>query len=84
VAFSTACPHMGTPLLGGYNAKHKGMGPCRSHLSRFDLTRYGIVVSGHATESLPQVLLEVDGGDIYATGIRGLLYGRSNNASLSA
>ncbi len=84
VAFSTACPHMGTPLLGGYNAKHKGMGPCRSHLSRFDLTRYGIVVSGHATESLPQVLLEVDGRDIYATGIRGLLYGRSNNASLSA
>ncbi|MBT4522142.1 MAG: arsenate reductase (azurin) small subunit [Halieaceae bacterium] len=83
VAFSTACPHMGTPLLGAYNAKHKGMGPCRSHLTRFDLTRYGIVVSGHATESLPQILLEIEGDDIYATGIRGLLYGRSSNVALS-
>ena len=82
VAFSTACPHMGTPLLGGYNAKHKGMGPCPSHLTRFDLTRYGIVVSGHATESLPQILLEEENGNIYATGIRGLLYGRSHNGAM--
>ncbi len=81
VAFSASCPHMGTPLLGGYNAKHKGMGPCPSHLTRFDLTRYGIVVSGHATESLPQILLEVENGNIYATGIRGLLYGRSSNGA---
>jgi len=80
VAFSASCPHMGTSLIGGYNAKHKGMGPCPSHLTRFDLTRYGIVVSGHATESLPQVLLEVRDGKIYATGVRGLLYGRTDNA----
>jgi arsenite oxidase small subunit len=38
------------------------------------------VISGHATESLPQVLLEVEeNGDIYATGMRGLVYGRTNN-----
>lgn len=80
VAFSATCPHMGTPLIGAYNAKHKGMGPCPSHLTRFDLTRYGIVISGHATESLPQILLEVDeSGEIYANGVRGLIYGRAEN-----
>ncbi len=82
VAFSVACPHMGTPLIGAYNAKHKGLGPCRSHLTRFDLTRFGIVVSGHATESLPQILLEVENGNVYATGIRGLIYGRTHNESI--
>ena len=79
VAFSVSCPHMGTPLLGSYNAKHKGLGPCRSHLTRFDLVRYGIVISGHATESLPQVILEVKGGEIHAAGMRGIVYGRSEN-----
>ncbi|MBJ20126.1 MAG: arsenate reductase (azurin) small subunit [bacterium] len=80
VAFSLACPHMGMTLLGSYNAEHKGLGPCPSHLTRFDLTRYGIVISGHATESLPQVMLEVEAnGEIYATGIRGLVYGRTSN-----
>ncbi len=80
VAFSVACPHMGTTLIGAYNAKHKGLGPCPSHLTRFDLTRYGIVISGHATESLPQVVLEEKGGELFATGIRGIVYGRSTNA----
>jgi arsenite oxidase small subunit len=79
VAFSGACPHMGMTMLSTYNAKHKGLGPCPSHLSRFDLTRYGIVISGHATQSLPQVVLEVRDGDIYGTGMRGLLYGRTAN-----
>ena len=79
VAFVATCPHMGTPLLRAYNAKHKGMGPCRTHLTRFDLTRYGIVISGHATESLPQIMLELREGEIYANGIRGLIYGRSAN-----
>lgn len=80
VAFSLACTHMGMTLIGSYNAEHKGLGPCPSHLTRFDLTRYGIVISGHATESLPQVILELEAnGDIYATGIRGLVYGRTSN-----
>lgn len=79
VAFSLACSHMGMTLLGSYNAKHKGLGPCPSHLTRFDLTRYGIVISGHATESLPQLLLEVKNGEIHATGVRGLIFGRNQN-----
>ncbi|MEZ6152138.1 MAG: hypothetical protein R3C09_18710 [Pirellulaceae bacterium] len=45
------------------------------YLTTFDLTRHGIVVAGHATERLPQIILEIDGDQIYATGIVGLLYG---------
>ncbi len=81
VAFSAGCTHMGMSMLTSYNAEYKGLGPCPSHLTRFDLTRYGIVVSGHATESLPQVLLEVRNGEIYATGMRGLVFGRTGSAT---
>ena len=79
VAFSTLCPHMGGTLEGAYKEKFKGLGPCPLHLSTFDLTRHGIMVAGHATESLPQVLLEVKGDEIYATGVMGLIYGRAGN-----
>jgi arsenite oxidase small subunit len=79
VAFSNLCTHMGGPLNGSYKAEHKAMGPCPLHLTTFDLTRHGMVISGHATESLPQARLEVDGDDIYATGIMGLIYGQQSN-----
>jgi arsenite oxidase small subunit len=48
-------------------------------MTTFDMTRHGMVVAGHATESLPQVVLEVRGDTIYATGILGLVYGKRNN-----
>jgi arsenite oxidase small subunit len=48
-------------------------------LTTFDLSRYGIVIAGHASESLTQVMLEVDGDDIYATGFAGLVYGKHAN-----
>lgn len=79
VAFSGRCTHMGGNLSGLYNATHKVAGPCGEHLTTFDLTRHGLVVAGHATQALPQIVLEVDGDDIYATGIVGLLYGYSKN-----
>lgn len=79
VAFNSFCPHMGGPLTGEYNKQHKVAGPCPLHLTTFDLTRYGIVVSGHATQSLPQILLEIEGNNIYATGILGLVYGLNKN-----
>lgn len=79
VAFNTLCPHMGTPLLGQYKPEHQVMGPCPSHLSTYDLTRHGLVVAGHATEGLPQVLLEARGDDIYATGVMALIYGFADN-----
>ncbi len=79
VAFNAICPHMGFPLLGQFKGEHQVMGPCPSHLSTYDLTRHGMVVAGHATEGLPQVMLETRGDDIYAVGVLGLIYGFSNN-----
>jgi len=79
VAFNQVCPHMGGPLYGTYKAEHQVLGPCPYHLSTFDLTRHGMIVSGHATESLPQIMLELDGDDIYAVGVMGLLYGYGSN-----
>lgn len=75
VAFNQQCTHMGGPLDGTYKAEHQILGPCPLHLTTFDLTRHGMVASGHATESLPQIVLEVQGDDIYAIGVLGLVYG---------
>ena len=79
VAFNTMCTHMGGDMSTTYVSAEKVLGPCPFHQSTFDLTRHGIIISGHATESLPQVLLELDGDDIYATGLIGLIYGRYDN-----
>lgn len=77
VAFSTICTHMGGDL--SYNAQHKIAGPCEIHLTSFDLTRHGMVVAGHATIPLPQIILELEGETIFATGVVGLLYGYHAN-----
>lgn len=79
VAFNALCTHMGASMSRNYKAEHQVLGPCPFHQSTFDLTRHGIVVSGHATESLPQVLLETQGDDIHAVGLIGLIYGRYDN-----
>jgi arsenite oxidase small subunit len=79
VAFNHFCTHMGGPLHGSYKHEYKVAGPCPMHLTTFDLTRHGMVVAGHATESLPQIMLEVDGDRIYAVGVMGLVYGRHSN-----
>jgi arsenite oxidase small subunit len=62
-----------------YKSEHNVLGPCIYHFSQFDLTRSGILPIGQATQSLPQVLLEVEGSGIFATGVTGLLYGRWNH-----
>ncbi len=79
VAFSNLCSHMGGPLNGTYKAAHKAVGPCPLHLTTFDLTRHGMVISGHATQALPQARLEIIDGAIYATGVTGLIYGQHDN-----
>ncbi len=79
VAFNYACTHQGNSLSGSYKADTKSLGACVLHLSTYDLTRHGILISGQAYQSLPQVLLEVDGDNIYATGVFGLIFGRENN-----
>ncbi len=81
VAFSTLCTHQGGPLMGTYQAtdEHRTLGPCPLHLSLYDIRRHGIVVSGQAYQSIPQVLLEVEGDDVYAVGMMGLIFGRHKN-----
>jgi len=81
VAFNYICSHQGGPLQGSYVAEgpHRILGQCPLHLSTYDLRRHGIVVSGQAYESLPQVLLELDGDNIYAVGMMGLIFGRHKN-----
>ncbi|MEM1197906.1 MAG: arsenate reductase (azurin) small subunit [Pseudomonadota bacterium] len=79
VAFNYTCTHQGGPLQGTYQAADKALGPCPLHLTTFDLTRHGMFISGQAYQSLPQVLLELDGDDIYAVGMFGLIYGRYDN-----
>ncbi len=79
VAFNYTCTHQGGPMQDTYKAADKVLGPCPLHLTTYDLTRHGILVSGQAYQSLPQVLLELDGDDIYAVGIFGLIFGRFEN-----
>ena len=79
VAFNYTCTHQGGPMQGTYHAADKVLGPCPLHLSTYDLTRHGILVSGQAYQSLPQVLLELDGDDLYAVEIFGLIFGRFEN-----
>ena len=84
VAFSTLCTHMGGPLTGQYRGQWKVLGPCPFHLTTFDLTKHGMVVAGQATESLPQIVLEVKSDEIWATGVMGLIYGYHSNLARRA
>lgn len=79
VAFNQICTHMGGQLRGRYSKEHKTAGPCPLHLSLFDLEKHGMIVSGHATESLPQVALKIEGDDVIAVGMLGLIWGYSDN-----
>ncbi len=79
VAFNYTCTHQGGPLNDTYQPRDKALGPCPLHLTTFDLTRHGIFISGQAYQSLPQVLLELEGDDIFAVGMFGLIYGRFDN-----
>ncbi|MFQ5742915.1 MAG: arsenate reductase (azurin) small subunit [Acidobacteriota bacterium] len=81
VAFNTLCTHMGGTLRGAYSSEYKVAGPCPLHLSTFDLTRHGMVVVGHATENLPQVVLDLEGDEVYAVGVLGLIYGYPSNVA---
>lgn len=83
VAFSLRCTHLGGDLTGTFNARHPMLGPCPYHLTTFDLTRHGMVIAGHATESLPQIMLEVDSDALYAVGVMGLVYGNTGDFALA-
>ena len=79
VAFSYLCSHMGCPLKGLYRHDQKMLGPCGCHFSRFDLAKGGTLILGQATQSLPQILLEVEQSEVYAVAVSGLIYGYRDN-----
>lgn len=79
VAFNNFCTHQGGDLSGTYKGDTKSLGACPLHLSTYDLTRHGILISGQAYQSLPQILLELVGDEIYAVGVFGLIFGRFDN-----
>ncbi len=79
VAFNAFCTHQGGPLTGQFHTGIGVAGPCPLHWTTFDLTRFGMVISGHATQGLPQIILETQGDEIYATGVRGLVFGYFDN-----
>ncbi|MGI9621374.1 MAG: arsenate reductase (azurin) small subunit [Acidimicrobiales bacterium] len=77
VAYSNSCTHMGCPITE-FQPDHSVLGPCPCHFTSFDLGRDGQVTLGQATQNLPRVLLEVDGDDVFATGVYRLVYGHHN------
>tara|TARA_B100000315_G_scaffold257349_2_gene305874 strand:- start:753 stop:1334 length:582 start_codon:yes stop_codon:yes gene_type:complete len=84
VAFNGRCPHQGGELVPEddtlrYDAASKTLGPCPWHLSTFDASNEGMITSAHSTQNLPQVVLEVEGDNIYAVGMKGLIYGMPAN-----
>ena len=52
-------------------------GPCVCHFSRFDLRMSGRQIEGRATQRLVRVNLELEGGELYATGIEGVPFGEA-------
>jgi arsenite oxidase small subunit len=78
VAFSNQCTHMGCTVTA-FDPASGTLGPCPCHFSSFDLGRDGVTSLGQATQSLPRVLLELDGEDLYATGLFRLIYGHNHN-----
>ena len=82
VAYSRICVHKGCPV--NYDASRE-IFVCPCHYSVYDASKTGEVIVGHATTSLPRITLEYDRatGEIVATGVDGLLYGRFNDAKLS-
>lgn len=79
VAYSSICTHMGCSVEGQVTPDQEMAGPCPCHYTAFDLSKGGLVISGAATVDLPQVRLDVEGDDIYAMGVDGLVYGQRHN-----
>ncbi len=76
VAYSTLCTHKGCPVMYKENER---LFECPCHYSRFDVDKRGQEIMGQATTKLPRIELEVKGSDVYAVGVDGLIWGRSDN-----
>jgi len=78
VAYSSLCQHMGCPV--GYVPDKRHFN-CGCHQTQYDPAREGVVIQGVADRPLPRIALEVDGDDIVATGVSGLIYGYRSNVT---
>lgn len=74
VCFSMLCTHQGCPV--GF-AKGRLLCPC--HYSQFDPAVGGQCYQGPAHENLPQIRLVLEGDDVVAVGLEGLVWGRVEN-----
>jgi arsenite oxidase small subunit len=81
VAYSSLCQHMGCPVGFDPAAKHF---LCGCHQTRYDPAREGVVIQGVSQRPLPRIALELDGDDIVATGVDGLIYGFRSNLAQTA
>ena len=81
VAYSTLCQHMGCPVT--YDAEGRYL-LCPCHQSKYDPAREGNVIQGVAQAPLPRIQLEVDGEEIVAVGVDGLIYGYRENLAPGA
>ena len=79
VAFNSLCTHAGCSMSGQVTPSDRMAGPCPCHFTSFDIAKGGIVVLGQASSDLPQLTLEVEDGDVYATGLNGLVWGYHDN-----
>jgi arsenite oxidase small subunit len=82
VAYSRICVHKGCPV--NYDSGREVF-VCPCHYSVYDASKTGEVVIGHATTKLPRITLHYDAanGEVVATGVQGLLYGRFNDRPVS-
>jgi arsenite oxidase small subunit len=76
VAYSSFCTHQGCGVA--YHPERKILA-CPCHFSSFDPATGGMQIIGQATTNLPQIVLETHGDRLYATGVRGLIWGRQDN-----
>jgi arsenite oxidase small subunit len=78
VAYSVLCTHMGCQV--SYEQATKNF-KCPCHFSMFDAEKTGQMVTGQATENLPQIILEYNTKDdsVHAVAVNGLIYGRQSN-----
>jgi arsenite oxidase small subunit len=81
VAYSALCQHMGCEVQfvsdGAYIL-------CPCHQSKYDPAREGNVIQGVAQAPLPRIELEIDGDDVVAVGVDGLIYGYRENLAPGA
>jgi arsenite oxidase small subunit len=78
VAYSVLCTHMGCQVA--YDAATREF-KCPCHFSMFDAEKAGQMITGQATETLPQIVLEYSAQDdsVRAVAVNGLIYGRQAN-----